>query len=282
MHAFSEIPLLIFTLLSQMAVGIIIMGQLAIAGQPEGFARKRIAGQSLPALIFVGTAALISCIHLGTPLHAPFTIFHVGSSWLSREILFALLTVAAIGGIVYLRWKQPDSRWLKPLALAASIIGLIFIYTMSKVYSSPFMPGWEHNSTFFLFLASAIVLGSLWQGCVLGFGDGDNRAAPLWRLFFFAIAGLILIAAFMPLAMPEPVTGINPLSRDYPPETIANLQSLHACLCGAGILLFMCGIRQCAKKNSFAAIMALAFLFAASGEIAGRMAFYMSYARLGM
>lgn len=286
MHVSAEISLIIFTLLCQLAVGILLAGQFAMAGQAGRIVRERMEKQSLAALVFVIIAAVLSCAHLGTPTHASYTIFNLGSSWLSREIVMVILTVGAMGCLVYLLRKQPGSKWLKPAALGSCLIGLLLIYAMSMVYASPFLPGWDSSATFFLFLASALILGSFWQGCALATNrslvDDGTATRVLWKLFFVAMAGFILIAAFMPQAMPEPVAGLNPWSRDYSPERIANMQLLHAILCGTGILLFFGALRRSLQERPISAFLMPGLILVLAGEIVGRIAFYMSYSRLGM
>lgn len=285
MHVASELPLLFFTILSQMAVGILLVGQVAVVGQGSTPTSSRLRNQCFFALIFIGIAALLSMIHLGTPTHSPFTIMHIGSSWLSREIFMVIATGACIAGLAYIRWKMPDSRLSMILAVSACVLGFILIYTMSKVYNSPFMPGWAGNSTFFLFLASTLILGSLWQGCAAGcvkVKEDSGTRYVFWRIFLFALAGFVLMAIFIPLAMPEPSLTMNSYISPDNFSKIPFMQALHACLSGTGILAFCYAFWQIMREKSATALLVTALLLAISGEIVGRMAFYMSYARLGM
>lgn len=280
----AEIPLIIFTLLIQLAVGILLVG-IAASGFKPGPARERLFSQSWFALIFVAIGALLSMIHLGNPLHSPFTLLHAGSSWLSREILMVLLAGAALLGVAWSRWKKPDSRLADALITIAAFLGLVLIYTMSKVYDSPFLPGWEGSSTFFLFLASALILGGLWCACALSFGKAaeiENRKAALWRVFFMAAAGFVLLAIFAPLSLPDGAAALNQAGSAYSGETVAFWQGMHALLSGLGILLFACAIWRGASGGTAAGLTMAALMFGICGEIAGRSAFYMSYARLGM
>lgn len=285
MHVASELPLLLFTLLSQMAVGILLVGQFAIIGQGNTPTSSRLRNQCFFALLFIGLAALLSVLHLGTPTHSPFTILHIGSSWLSREIFMVIATGVCVAGLAYTRWKMPDSRLNGILAILACLLGFLLIYAMSKVYNSPFMPGWAGNSTFFLFFASTLILGSLWQGCVAGSVKMDENSATkliFWRIFLIALAGFVLMAIFIPLALPKPslTMNINMASDNF--SRVPLMQALHACLSGIGILTFCYALWQTMSKKPMGALLVIALLFAISGEIAGRMAFYMSYVRLGM
>ncbi len=285
MNAASEIPLLAFTLLAQMAVGIVLVGQLAVAGFTDGQVRTRLQNQSFFALLFVAVAALLSFFHLGTPLHGPFTLSNIGSSWLSREIAMVIATGAGLAALAYMRWKKPESSANNPLALLVCALGLIFIYAMSKVYSSPFLPGWAGSSTFFLFFASTLILGSLWLACSLGtakLSEGPAYNSAFWRIFFFAVAGFVLLAICQPMAGAESVGGLNPLSRESSLETISLLQGWHACLSGLAIMLFCAALWQMVRKRPMAGILIAALCVAIAGEVLGRLAFYMSYARIGM
>ena len=284
MHAYDEISLLVFTLLAQMAVGIVLVGQFAMAGGTGEIEKSRIQKQGFYAFLFVIAAGLISCFHLGTPFHAPFSIFNLSSSWLSREILLVLLTIAAMGVMIYFCYKDPDSSWVRIFAIISSLTGLLLLYAMSRVYASPFMPNWDNSSTFFLFLASALLLGALWQAFALDTikKEAEDKNALLWRIFFMALCGFALIAIFVPIGLPEPNPLINPVSEESTLAQIISAQSLHTFLAGIGILLFLIALWRSMKNKASAFWLLIGFLFVLAGEIIGRYAFYMSYGRLGM
>lgn len=68
----------------------------------------------------------------GLSLNALNALRHVASSWLSREIVFASLYLAALGlGVVLLFSVSPG--WQPLLALAAAL-GLVDVFCMAQIY----------------------------------------------------------------------------------------------------------------------------------------------------
>lgn len=120
-----ELPLLIFTLCLQGSVGVTLwlaLGrQYAVEGRvPARGALPAMAG----AFVLACVGLLASALHMGYPLNALNALRHVASSWLSREIVFASLYLAALGlGVVLLfsenqagsrcwRWRQRSGWWM--------------------------------------------------------------------------------------------------------------------------------------------------------------------------
>lgn len=282
MHAADEFSLLFFTLLCQLGVGIVLASIVALYKNETIPETGRIRSQGVFALVCVAVAALISCLHLGTPLHAPYTIFNIGSSWLSREIFLVLLTLASLCCMVYFWHKKPEASTGKIFAIISACIGILLLYAMSRVYQSPFLPGWDHSSTFFLFLASALILGSIWQGIAIAISGKGQHAPLLWRVLFLAITGFALIAIFAPISLPDAVAMLNPASVESSQGQISVMQAAHACLAAIGIIFFCWAVRRSVLKETAGGLLMASFIFAFAGEVIGRYAFYMSYARLGM
>jgi anaerobic dimethyl sulfoxide reductase subunit C (anchor subunit) len=128
--AVEELPLVAFTLLTQMAVGMAV-GLLALSSVP------------LPLLLAIGgllgLGGLISFLHLGRKRNAWRSVIHLRKSWLSREVLMAGLFGAAWALAVGLEWLQSTSivPWLMAL------LGLGLIYSMARVYRLHTVPAWD-------------------------------------------------------------------------------------------------------------------------------------------
>ena len=143
-----ELPLVGFTLLVQMAAGMAIFSPL-------------LAAIPVPVLLSIGlllvSGGLISFLHLGRKRNAWRSVIHLKKSWLSREILLALLLGIAwvITTSSLLVWKISPNPW--PLALS----GFALVYSMSRVYLLRAVPAWNTWHTPLQFFASAAVLGAL-------------------------------------------------------------------------------------------------------------------------
>jgi DMSO reductase iron-sulfur subunit len=146
--AFDDLPLVGFTLLSQMAAGMAVCA-LALFPIP------------LPMLlsigILLGTGGFISFLHLGRKRNAWRSVTHLKKSWLSREILMAVLFGAAWAMTTGLRFTQKSS--LAPYLMV--VLGIGLIYSMTRVYRLNAVPAWNTWRTPVAFFLSAAVLGVL-------------------------------------------------------------------------------------------------------------------------
>jgi anaerobic dimethyl sulfoxide reductase subunit B (iron-sulfur subunit) len=232
--AIHELPLVGFSLLTQMAAGMAVCG-LVLSPLP------------LTALLAIGIllviGGLFSFLHLGRKRNAWRSVIHLKKSWLSREILVAGLFGAAwavaIG--IQLFWNTSPNPW--PMA----ILGLGLIYCMTRVYHLRAVPSWNSWRTPAAFLLSAAVLGTL--------GVNIAAAQPGWLIV--AAIGMIVGLGLM-LTTQTSVT--------------SSASRLRIALLGAGILgtIFTVFIPQV----NTAWLSVVIFFFALAGEVIGRSQFY--------
>ena len=139
----SELPLVAFTLLGQMAAGMAAFGLFSGPLSP-------LLLVTLGGLICL--AGLASLLHLGAPRNAWRAVVHLKKSWLSREIL--MFSLFGASWLVALR--MPGMGKL-PLVLC----GIGLIVSMAYVYRLRSIPAWDTNRTLLAFIASAVSLGGL-------------------------------------------------------------------------------------------------------------------------
>jgi len=140
-----EWALIIFTILSQMAVG-----SFLVLGVVHTYARRKAGDEAADmlsdrALLVIGPVLILAMIaslfHLGSPLIAPRAVVNLGSSWLSREILFGVLFVVVGGLFALMQWRKVGSFGLRSvIAWIAALIGVVFIISMTMVYMIPAQP----------------------------------------------------------------------------------------------------------------------------------------------
>ena len=142
-HQKSEMPLVAFTLLVQMAVGAFWAAQWMTDSIPL-----------IPYLLIgacLGLGGFFSFAHLGAKRNAWRAPFHLKKSWLSREILFVGLFGAGwLAGFVL-----PEMKWV------TSLLGVGLIYSMAKVYQLRTMPAWNTWRTTAGFFITSALLGQL-------------------------------------------------------------------------------------------------------------------------
>jgi anaerobic dimethyl sulfoxide reductase subunit C (anchor subunit) len=159
-----------FTLLGQLAAGL----SMSLMATHWWFSQRvdvavldRLEQVGLPLVsVLILLAMTLSLLHLGTPLRASRAVLNLRSSWLSREIVLAILflisALLAAGG----QFFQPAVR---ATALPASAIcGLLFVCGMARVYMLRTVPVWNRPSTILSFLGTSLLLGGLLTTAMLG------------------------------------------------------------------------------------------------------------------
>jgi anaerobic dimethyl sulfoxide reductase subunit B (iron-sulfur subunit) len=158
-----------FTLLGQLAAGLSVSlmathwwfsqrGDLAVLGRVE-----QLGLPLVPCLLVFAMA--LSLLHLGSPSRASRAVLNLRSSWLSREILLAVLflvtaVVAAAG-----HFLRPVVR---DVALpATALFGLLLVFGMARVYMLRTVPVWNRPSTILSFLATSLVLGGVLTSAIV-------------------------------------------------------------------------------------------------------------------
>jgi anaerobic dimethyl sulfoxide reductase subunit B (iron-sulfur subunit) len=143
-----ELPLVAFTLLAQMSVGIALCGVIV----PSLPIQLQLV---MGILLVMGIS--ISFLHLGRKRNAWRSVIHLKKSWLSREILMS--------GLFGITWAATTSwQWLRGGAIAhwpTAILGIGIVYCMARVYHLRAVPGWNSWRTTVAFFLSTIVLGAL-------------------------------------------------------------------------------------------------------------------------
>jgi len=226
-----ELPLLIFTLLVQGSVGMTLFLTLsARAGARVPEVKPQLLPGMLIACVAGGLGLMVSTLHLGYPLNAFNALRHVASSWLSREIVFASLYLAALGlcTLVMLVKKQ-----LIPLLLpVAAVLGLIDVWCMSAIYAHTSVITWSHFNTWLMFYGAVGVLGAValaWLPML----KARSVARERQTVMRFAAALVVAIVAIRLLAQPGYVAYLASASLSgvvtlphQPMEMFAQLSSL--------------------------------------------------------
>ncbi len=154
---FAELPLVIFTSIAQMAVG--LSGLYALfAANKEAISHTKF---SIYFLVMMLVGIVASMLHLGDPFHAPYMILRMTGfiqngvwipSWLPLEILGIGIMVCL--GVVILLKRLFFAIYVLPF------VGLAMLFAMSNIYGSmeTTIPTWNFSLTFFLFITSTILL----------------------------------------------------------------------------------------------------------------------------
>ncbi|HDT13529.1 MAG TPA: hypothetical protein ENO03_04145 [Candidatus Aminicenantes bacterium] len=284
-----EWPLVVFTVLGQMAVGVFWLFHLPFLVR----FRTPLYGWRtswLFVLAFVGLvtalAAAVSFFHLRHPLRARFAVSNLRSSWLSREILGELAFMALVAASGWLAWtRAPAPGLIWALLVAGCLAGGFFLVSMIRLYMLPTLPAWRGAHTPLSFVMTTLALGALATEIIVRAVAGPGVFGPdLMVGASIVIAAGILAAAL--LAPRHGVLGARPVPSLRPPGVPP--RSFHwarlACL-GTGLVFAVADIASGAghimNEKGAGAPLLLAFAFVLAGEAAGRLHFYGLVARPG-
>jgi anaerobic dimethyl sulfoxide reductase subunit C (anchor subunit) len=161
-----EWALVIYTLLTQMAVG-----SFVVLGIVHFYAMRKAGAEQADklsdrALIAIGPVLVLgilaSLFHLGNPINAPRAITNVASSWLSREILFTVLFAVFGAVFAFAQWRKISTFATRNvIAWIAALLGLGAIYSMSHIYMLQAQPAWDSLATPVQFFSTAFLAGAL-------------------------------------------------------------------------------------------------------------------------
>jgi anaerobic dimethyl sulfoxide reductase subunit C (anchor subunit) len=267
-----EIPLILFTLCMQAAIGIIIFNTLG----KQIYKDKTFKKASLIAAILSIIGLFASLIHLGVPFHALNSLLHLGSSWLSREVLFS----GIFGGIAvvfaFVQYRKADNEaFNRILRWVGSIVGLFDIFFMAKVYSTTSVPAWHGVNTFIDFYATAIAVGGL-VFLAASLSELTKEDKKIFAFIVFA-AAILQGVVTVPYSISLGLNGMAALESASILNNMSGVIVLKWLLImgGAAILLVTATQQAGTKEAKFASSMIyVACIALIVGEIISRYAFY--------
>jgi anaerobic dimethyl sulfoxide reductase subunit C (anchor subunit) len=123
----------------------------------------------------------VSLLHLGRPSRAWRALSHLGTSWLSREILLMALFTAVWAALFATEAAGGPAGLRVGLALVTAVAGVGLVYSMAHVYRLRTVPAWDTVRTTAGFFTTAAVLGGLtvvWVGEIFAYfaPGGEGRA----------------------------------------------------------------------------------------------------------
>lgn len=155
--------LVLFTTLSQLSIGMVLcLTMLACFSSNSSIFFETglsLKNPFLMAFILVGIATTISFLHLGKPSNAPRALNNLGGSWLSREILALGLYSVSLLLVLVLGWAQAGFEYIKYLLPLNTLLGLLLLWMMIRIYTVATIPAWNSWYTGLSFISTAICLG---------------------------------------------------------------------------------------------------------------------------
>ncbi|EHQ90785.1 dimethyl sulfoxide reductase anchor subunit family protein [Desulfosporosinus youngiae] len=200
-----EWPLMMFTLLSQLAVGtyfILVVVRSILNSKNNSPVADQITKGGMRAVgPLMALALIFSLFHLGSPLGAYRSISNLGSSWLSREIVTAggFFVLWAIG--YYLERKGKSGA---ALSWVTVLFGLAAVFSMASIYATSVRPAWADTNTYIAFFGTTLLFGATGALASMVHGMKGADVSPevsstLKKVSFVAIAALAVPLIYLPV-----------------------------------------------------------------------------------
>lgn len=278
-NGWHEWPLVLFTVLGQCVAGALIVSGYGWLTTKDDAVKQRIVRSMFFLWLVMGIAFLASVMHLGSPLRAFNSLNRIGASALSNEIASGSLFFA-VGGLWWLvafLGKMPATLgkiWL----LLSMLLGLVFVYAMTKVYQIDTVPTWYNGYTTLAFFMTMLLSGPLFAALLLRAAGVSCSPARFAGISVLALLVTVAVVVLQGLSLGEihsSVQNAGALVPDY-----ASLQVWRILLLVAGLGCWICPLVR--RKEPSVGGLALGLVSVLAGEIIGRGLFYGLHMTVGM
>ncbi|HCC6343448.1 dimethyl sulfoxide reductase anchor subunit family protein [Citrobacter amalonaticus] len=279
-NGWHEWPLVLFTVLGQCVVGaLIVCGAGWLAMKDDAAARQRLVRSMFFLWLVMGLGFLASIMHLGSPMRAFNSLNRIGASGLSNEIA-AGSVFFAVGGIWWLvavLGKMPPALgklWL----LVSMVLGVVFVWAMTRVYLIDTVPTWYTGYTTLAFFMTVLLSGPLFAALLLRASRvtfNGTLFASISVLALLVSVAVIVLQGMSLATIHSSVQQASALVLDY-----ASLQVWRVVLVAAGLGCWICPLVR--RKEPHVAGLLLGLLLVLGGEIIGRGLFYGLHMTVGM
>ncbi|MTI15348.1 dimethyl sulfoxide reductase anchor subunit family protein [Sansalvadorimonas verongulae] len=271
----NELPLVIFTVLVQGAVGLFLcLGLVSILFPKTG--EQAMNKAFVATMVMFGIGATAAIFHLGTPVRAFNVLNGVShSSPLSLEIVALSLFGASAVAYTGMRLFNLQPALRKVLLPVAMVLGLVLVYAIAQVYTLSTVPTWDSGWTLFQFLMTAGVIGPVgamtllrWQSASAGhYQKMADRGLATFGLMMLVVAVTCFVGFVVYLG--GLTLHSNPLA----------MMDYHSTLMLARVALMMVGVICAAVSatrgnHQVTGVAALCFLLVVVAEVMGRIFFY--------
>ncbi|MFA5874316.1 MAG: DmsC/YnfH family molybdoenzyme membrane anchor subunit [Anaerolineales bacterium] len=298
-----EWALLIFSILGQLAAGtlLVLLIVKTYAVRKVGV-EKATQLTDVPLYMVVPVmilALLASLLHLGKLSHIVNAVPNLASSWLSREVVFAVVFIIVAGIYTLLQWRKVGSEGLRTaFGWISALIGLVLVYCMGMAYMLPAQPAWNTLATPVTFFVTALLLGVLGAATALMANSArlqnkETAQQDLLRstLQWIAVAAIVLLGieflvlpiymAYLSTQGTAALHTLNLLAGSYGATLVLRLLLVFA---GAGVVAAYL-YRNASipgKEKALATLAYSAFVLVLVSEVLGRFLFYATQYRIGI
>lgn len=280
-NGWHEWPLMVFTVLGQcVAGGFIVMALALFYGVNDKATRRRTELMMVVLWVLMGIGFIASILHLGSPLRAFNSLNRLGSSALSNEIASGSVFFA-VGGFWWLltvMGKMPQALG-KIWAVVTMMLGVVFVWMMSRVYLIDTVPTWFSFWTPLSFFLTMFIGGPLLGYLLLraaGVSGWGMRLLPVMTLLALLVSMIVVLMQGMELAtLRSSVQQASALVPEY--------GSLMAWRMVLLVVALVCWVTpQLKGSRPGVGLLTLAMALVLAGELIGRGVFYGLHMTVGM
>ncbi|MDC7312350.1 dimethyl sulfoxide reductase anchor subunit family protein [Enterobacter ludwigii] len=274
-----EWPLVIFTVFGQCVAGALIVMGLVWLTEKDDAVKTRLVRSMFFLWLMMGIGFLASVLHLGSPLRAFNSLNRVGASALSNEIA-AGSVFFAVGGfwwLVSVIGKMPPALgkiWL----VVSQILGVVFVWAMTRVYQIDTVPTWYTGYTTLGFFLTLVLGGPLFAALLLRVANTTYKstfAASVSVLALLACVAVIVLQSNDLATIHSSVQQASALLPDY-----GALQIWRIVLLAAGLGCWLCPLMRRQEPKALALFAGV--ILVVVGELIGRGLFYGLHMTAGM
>ncbi|TCB87862.1 dimethyl sulfoxide reductase anchor subunit family protein [Enterobacter wuhouensis] len=274
-----EWPLVIFTVFGQCVAGALIVMGLAWLSEKDDAIKARIVRSMFFLWVVMGIGFMASILHLGSPLRAFNSLNRVGASALSNEIA-AGSVFFAVGGfwwLVSVIGKMPPALgkvWL----VVCQILGIVFVWAMTRVYQIDTVPTWYTGYTTLAFFLTLFLGGPLLAALLLRVAKAPFKSALTASVSVLALlttAAVIVLQSNELTTIHSSVQRASALLPDY-----GSLQVWRLVLVAAGLGCWICPLVRRQEPKTLALFAGI--ILVVLGELLGRGLFYGLHMTAGM
>ncbi|WP_447839884.1 dimethyl sulfoxide reductase anchor subunit family protein [Enterobacter ludwigii] len=274
-----EWPLVIFTVFGQCVAGALIVMGLVWLTEKDDAVKTRLVHSMFFLWLVMGIGFLASVLHLGSPLRAFNSLNRVGASALSNEIAAGSIFFA-VGGfwwLVSVIGKMPPALgkiWL----VVSQILGVVFVWAMTRVYQIDTVPTWYTGYTTLAFFLTLVLGGPLFAALLLRVANTTYKstfAASVSVLALLACVAVIVLQSNDLATIHSSVQQASALLPDY-----GALQIWRIVLLAAGLGCWLCPLMRRQEPKALALFAGV--ILVVVGELIGRGLFYGLHMTAGM
>ena len=274
-----EWPLVIFTVFGQCVAGALLVSGLAWMRECDEAVRTRIVRSMFFLWLVMGVGFIASVMHLGSPLRAFNSLNRVGASALSNEIA-AGSVFFAVGGfwwLVSVIGKMPPALG-KVWMVVSQILGIVFVWAMTRVYQIDTVPTWYTGYTTLAFFLTMVLGGPLFATLLLraaGTAFRGTFAASVSVLALLLSVAVIVLQSNELATLHSSVQQASALLPDYGAWQVGRI-----ILVAAGLGCWLCPLIRRQEPKTLALFAGLVLVVV--GELIGRGLFYGLHMTVGM